>query len=289
MQRENKMNFDTDEISSLLKQALAEDIGAGDVTSQLAGAEGKLAEALYIMKESAIVCGLPLVERLCRLHDEKLDVTLLKHDGDRADEGTHLVRVRGDAASILAVERVSLNFLQRLSGIAALTRRFVDAAAPHAAKIMDTRKTTPTLRSLEKYAVRTGGGENHRSGLYDQVLLKDNHLAVSSGETIRELVGAIRRKTKLTIEVEIDTLEQFEDALRAKPDIILLDNMSVDNMVQAVERLRKEKTTIALEASGGITLDNVAAIAATGVDRISIGALTHSARACNISVDIKLL
>jgi nicotinate-nucleotide pyrophosphorylase (carboxylating) len=218
----------------------------------------------------------------------------LLEDGARLKPGTALARVRGSMSTILSTERVILNFLQRLSGVASLTRRYVDVVADLPCRILDTRKTTPGWRLLEKYAVRCGGGHNHRMGLFDGVMLKDNHLAAlgtpRSGQgkgTITEAVRAVRQKYAATVplEVEVDTLEQLNEVLACGPDIVLLDNMTPENLREAVRRRNQVAPGVLLEASGGINLNTLRGIAETGVDRISIGALTHSAPALDIGLD----
>jgi nicotinate-nucleotide pyrophosphorylase (carboxylating) len=229
---------------------------------------------------------------VCAAVDPALNFQPLVQDGTRVKRGDRVAAVRGPMRSLLTAERTALNFLQRLSGVATLTRRYVDAIAGLPCQILDTRKTTPGWRLLEKYAVYRGGGHNHRLGLYDGVLIKDNHLAALTGEgsPITRAVKAAREKLgeSVPIEVEVDSLDQLEKAAEAGADLILLDNMSLDQLAAAV-RWRKQKWLlfggVQLEASGGVTLDTVRAIAETGVDRISVGALTHSAPALDIALD----
>ncbi|MCS7338066.1 MAG: carboxylating nicotinate-nucleotide diphosphorylase, partial [Verrucomicrobiae bacterium] len=219
---------------------------------------------------------------------DRVEVIRLVRDGQRVQTGASLLRVRGPARALLGAERVALNFVQRMSGIATLTAQFVDAVQGTGAKITDTRKTTPGLRALEKYAVRCGGGHNHRLGLFDMVLIKDNHLAVLKDAEPNPIAAAVARaradKPSGEFEFEFETLEQVEQALEAGADIILLDNMNVLQLRLAVQRARGKART---EASGGITLANVRAVAETGVDFISIGALTHSARAVDVALDLE--
>jgi nicotinate-nucleotide pyrophosphorylase (carboxylating) len=212
-------------------------------------------------------------------------------DGDSIPPGSLLMNVRGPARAILSAERVALNFVQRLSGIATLTRKFVDAVAGTKAKIIDTRKTTPGWRQLEKYAVVCGGGTNHRFGLFDMVLIKDNHLAALKNERPNAIAAAVERARlvypTLRVEVEADTLEQVRQALDARADIILLDNMSIEDLRAAVKMAKPVEDTVKFEASGGVNLSTVRGIAETGVDFISVGAITHSARAVDIGLDFK--
>jgi nicotinate-nucleotide pyrophosphorylase (carboxylating) len=226
---------------------------------------------------------------VCAAVDSKLAFAEKAQNGDAVESGRELAAVRGSLRSILATERIALNFLQRLSGIATLTRKYVDAVAGFRAKILDTRKTTPGWRLLEKYAVRCGGGTNHRMGLYDGILIKDNHLAGLGGD-LRKAVKTAREfpgNQGQPVEVEVDSIEQLEIALAAGADIVLLDNMSLDQLRAAVARRNAVAPNVLLEASGGVTLATVRNIAATGVDRISVGALTHSAPALDIALDYR--
>jgi nicotinate-nucleotide pyrophosphorylase (carboxylating) len=224
---------------------------------------------------------------VCSSYDLALEFIPKVPDGSPVEPGTMLATIEGSLQSVLASERIALNFLQRLSGVATLTRKFVDAVAGTQAKILDTRKTTPGWRLLEKYAVRCGGGMNHRVGLYGGVLIKDNHLAGLGGDLKRavETARAYPGNAGLPVEVEVDTLAQLEIALGVKVDIVLLDNMNLDQLRAAVARRNAVAPTTQLEASGGVNLESVKAIAATGVDRISVGALTHSAQALDIGLD----
>ncbi len=267
---------------------MAEDIGDGDVTTLATVTDSLNATAVMVAREPMVVCGLPLAEAAFKEVSRKIDVEHLAKDGARAGRGDVLLRMRGPAGAMLTAERVALNFVQRLSGIASLTARFVDATAGTKAKILDTRKTTPGLRQLEKYAVACGGGTNHRGGLFDRVLIKDNHLAALRLEPPNAIEAAVRRARekypKLLVEVEADTLEQVEQALFAKADVILLDNMSVEELRSAVWLVNGKTLT---EASGGVSLATVKEIASTGVDFISVGALTHSARAADVALDFQ--
>ncbi|MFL6501548.1 MAG: carboxylating nicotinate-nucleotide diphosphorylase [Candidatus Udaeobacter sp.] len=266
--------------------ALREDIGKGDVTTDFFVSEGLHASGRIVAHESAVVAGTGTAAQVFRTIDPATDVQIVRPDGDAVAAGEIVIEVRGLARSILKAERVALNFLQRLCGIATLTRQFVDAVGNHPAKILDTRKTTPGLRALEKAAVVAGGGVNHRSGLFDMVLVKDNHLAALGG--LAGFADQIRRLRKerpdVRIEVEADDLEQARAFVEIDGiDVILLDNMEP---AQIREALALRRNSIKFEASGGITLKNVRRIAATGVDYISIGALTNSARAVDLGLEM---
>jgi nicotinate-nucleotide pyrophosphorylase (carboxylating) len=272
----------------LIDLALAEDLGpTGDRTSLATIPATTQATAAFVARNSGILAGLPVAAMVVHAIDPTLTFTVIVHDGTLVAPASSLATVSGSLRSILAAERVALNFLQRLSGVATLTRKFVDAASVSRAKILDTRKTTPGWRLLEKYAVRMGGGTNHRLGLYDGILIKDNHLAGLGGD-IRKAIESARTypgNEVLPVEVEVDTLEQLENALAVHADIVLLDNMTSDQMRAAVARRDAVAPSVLLEASGGVSLNTVEAIAATGVDRISVGALTHSAPALDIAMD----
>lgn len=275
-----------EEILPLIRQALAEDVGPGDVTSMATVPEMARASARMVAREPLVVAGLLLAETTFREVAPTLQITTAARDGDRLDTGQTLLTVSGTARGILTAERVALNFVQRLSGIATLTAQFVTAIEHTRTRILDTRKTTPGLRRLEKYAVRCGGGHNHRFGLYDRVLIKDNHLAALADARPNPVAAAVKRARsaypELLVEVEADTLDQVSDALAAGADIILLDNMTPQELKEAVRRVAGQAQT---EASGGVNLQTVRSIAATGVDFISVGALTHSARAVDIALD----
>lgn len=272
----------------LVELALAEDLGTdGDRTSLALIPAGQPGRAAFVARTEGVVAGLPAAVLVCAAVDSALVFTPVCPDGSPLARGTVLATVAGPLRAILAAERTALNFLQRLSGVASLTRRYVEAAAGTRAAVLDTRKTTPGWRLLEKYAVRMGGGTNHRLGLYDGVLIKDNHLAGLGGDVRRavELARAAPGNGGLPVEVEVDTLDQLEHALAARADIVLLDNMTPDQMRAAVAQRNAVSPGTRLEASGGITLDTIAAVAAAGVDRISVGALTHSAPALDIGLD----
>ena len=266
--------------------ALREDIGDGDVTTDFFVSKDQQATARIIARERALVAGTDAAAEVFRRVDSALDIAVLRKDGSEANTGDSVIELRGQARSILKAERVALNFLQRLSGIATLTRKFVDAAANDHVKILDTRKTTPGLRALEKAAVVAGGGANHRFGLFDMVLLKDNHLAANAGfDAFAKAVRKFREaRPNVQIEVEADALEQVRAFLQIDGiDVILLDNMKA---AQIREAIALGKNKVKFEASGGVTLKNIRQIAATGVDYISIGALTHSPRAIDFSLEL---
>ena len=273
-------------IEAVVAQALAEDIGHGDLTTQTAIPAAVQSTAHIVTREAGVVAGLPVVIAVFHQLDPRLKVLLHVDDGATVAAGTKLATVVGSARSILSGERVALNLLQRLSGIATMTAQYVAAVANTKAKILDTRKTTPGLRALEKYAVRVGGGYNHRFGLYDGVMLKDNHLAILAAQGI-DLVSAIKQVRQhlgpmVQIEVEVESVDAAIAAAEAGADLILLDNMPLDQLRLAVQAIAGRAKT---EASGGVTLHTVRAIAETGVDYISVGALTHSVRALDIGLD----
>ena len=274
-------------LQALARAALAEDVGSGDATTQAVVPPALEVTAFLNTREACVCAGLNVAEAVFRELDPACVFTPLVADGDRCPAGANLARLHGQARAILTGERTALNFLQRLSGTATLTRRFVDAVGRHRARILDTRKTTPGLRALEKYAVLIGGGDNHRMGLYDRIMIKDNHRMLASIEGpggIHRAVEACRRQfPRLAVEVEADTLEDVQEALDARADFILLDNMDDELIREAVGLVDGRAQT---EASGGMTLDRIPAVAAAGVDFISVGALTHSAPAIDIGLDI---
>ncbi len=266
--------------------ALQEDIGGGDITTEFFVPDSLHATGRIIARENAVVAGSGVASEVFRQVDPSTDTQIIRGDGAEAALGDVIIEVRGLARSILKAERVALNFLQRLCGIATLTRQFVDAIGDHPAKILDTRKTTPGLRAMEKAAVVAGGGRNHRFGLYDMVLVKDNHLTTFEGlSSFAERIRQLRQeRPKIRIEVEADDLEQVRAFVEVDGiDVILLDNMTPAQIREAIT-LRKDN--IEFEASGGITLKNVNRIAATGVDYISVGSLTHGARAIDICLEM---
>ena len=272
-------------IESLVRTALAEDVGAGDITTEVSVPVELLGTATIIAKEPCVVAGLVLVEAEFREFDGKTQP--LVHDGDVVATGQRVCEISGPARAILTGERTALNFLQQLSGIATLTRQFVEIVAGTKAQILDTRKTTPTLRVLEKYAVAAGGGTNHRMGLFDVAMFKDNHRVILArlGPTAlaQAVVEVRRRQANIPVVIEADTLADVEMALAAGANHILLDNMSLDELREAVRLVAGRAK---LEASGGVRLATVRAIAETGVDYISVGALTHSARAVDFSLEM---
>ena len=270
----------------LIGLALAEDIGSGDVTAKYFTVDMRRASAVIIAKEACCLAGIGACAEVFSRVDGSLRVTILEKDGATLKPGDPVLRVEGLAASILTAERTSLNFLQRLSGVATMAKKYVEAVRGTGAEILDTRKTTPGFRLLEKAAVAAAGATNHRIGLYDMVMVKDNHLA--AGTTLEDLQSAIHRakaaNPALRIEIEADTVAQAKDFFQIEGvDVVLLDNMPPDSLREAVA-LRPPH--IRLEASGGITLDNIRAVAKTGVDYISIGAITHSARAVDFSLEL---
>lgn len=265
----------------MLAAALGEDLGRGDVTTRLTVPEGRTGKAFLTAKQDAVIAGLDLVAPVFELAGGGVTVRLEAGDGDQVRAGRVLARMEGSARALLMGERVALNFLQQLSGVATRTRSFVDAVVGTRARITDTRKTVPGLRVLQKYAVRVGGGSNHRSGLDDGILIKDNHIAAAGGLEAAVRLAKSGAPHGLKVEVECETLTQVDEALTAGADIILLDNMSVDEMRQAVRQIGGRAL---VEASGGIVLANVRTVAETGVDLISVGGLTHSAPAVDISM-----
>ncbi len=274
------------DMDSLIRAALEEDVGTGDVTTLATIPEGMVMQAAMVARKPLVVAGLPVVERVYESLDPAVSLEHLAADGQAIKAGEVLLRVRGPARPILSGERVALNFIQRLSGIATLTAQYVAEVAGTKARILDTRKTTPGWRRLEKYAVRCGGGQNHRFGLFDMVLIKDNHLAALGHERPNPVAAAVQRARQqypgLKVEVEADTLAQAVQAVQAGADIILLDNMTPEQLREAAGRVGKRALT---EASGGVNLGTVRAIALSGVDYISVGALTHSAVAVDIGLD----
>jgi len=276
------------EIRRAVRAALAEDLGGGDATTQATVPPGAKSVALMRAREPLTVAGIQFAEIAFRELSPKIKIKKLVRDGRRVKAGGTLLKISGSSRAILSAERVALNFVQRLSGVATATAQFVDAVKGTRAKILDTRKTTPGWRRFEKYAVACGGGKNHRVGLFDMVLIKDNHLVALQNEKPNAIAAAVARARgkfpKLKVEVEADTLEQVAQATAAGADIILLDNMTPAQLRSAVKIIRGRAQT---EASGGVNLKTVHAIAATGVDFISVGAVTHSARAVDIGLDFE--
>jgi nicotinate-nucleotide pyrophosphorylase (carboxylating) len=267
----------------LLERALEEDLGPGDVTSAPLVSPERRGRARIEARAPLVACGLPVAAAVFRALDPEVAFTARGAEGDRLGPGDLLAELRGRLLALLAAERTALNFLYRLCGIATLTRRFVDAVAGTGVHVLDTRKTVPGWRVLDKYAVAVGGGMNHRAGLYDGILVKDNHVAVAGG--VGAAVKAIRAAAPphLRIQVEVESEEQAEEALAAGADLLLLDNRSVEELRRFARRFRDR---VQLEATGGITLENVRAVAESGVHRISVGALTHSAPGADVSLEI---
>ncbi len=274
-----------DRTELLIWLALQEDLGHGDVTTQATVAAGRPGTAVVFGREPFVLSGSQPFRKVFDLIDPAVQVASLFRDGDRIDANVPVFRLEGAMPSLLTGERLALNLLQRLSGIATLTRQMTDAISGTSCRLLDTRKTTPLWRALEKQAVRHGGGTNHRFGLYDGVLIKDNHIAAVGG--VREAVRRARQHVAhvLKVEVEVETLQDLEVALEAGADVVLLDNFSLEDLKAAVALTAGR---CLLEASGGVTLDRVRAIAETGVDYISCGALTHSARAIDVSMEFTL-
>jgi len=311
VKKDLKLKLDLAKVKGLVKLALQEDLGRpachrlwlrpmagrGDVTTKSTITEGKMARGIIASKANGIIAGLGVAELVFKLAGGrgKVEFKPKDQDGGEVNIGDTIAEVYGNARAILVGERTALNFLEHLSGIATLTRRFVEAVHRQI-PIFDTRKTTPALRYLEKYAVRCGGGQNHRMGLYDAVLIKDNHIKLQGSQDgkIKTAVASARRKAPggMTIEVEARNLKQVEEAIEAGADIIMLDNMGLETIKEAVKLIQSSKSKVQnlpkIEVSGGITLNNVNAIARAGVDLISVGALTHSAPALDMSLDIEM-
>jgi len=292
------MQLDRDRVLPIIKAALKEDIGKGDITTSALVDKFLSSRAVITAKEDCVVCGLKIAEWAMAEIDYSVRFKPNCNDGDFVGNGKELAFLEGHTNSILRAERTMLNFLSLLSGIATRTKTFVDKVKPYGVKIMDTRKTFPLLRYLEKYAVASGGGSNHRMGLYDQVLIKDNHIRCSSfvvrnslkskNVPLKSLVEMARKKNirDTVIEIEVTNPAEFEDALKGEPDIIMLDNMSPPDVKACVEIRRMSKIKALIEVSGGINLDNIGRYADTGIDMISIGALTHSVKSIDLSLEI---
>ncbi len=274
-------NFSIDE---MIKRALEEDIGTGDITTMSTVSEDKTIEGIFIAKEDGIICGLPIVQRVFEILDEFIEIEFHIKEGDTVKKDDLIAKISGSARNILTGERVALNYLQKLSGIATRTNIAVKQIEGTKAAIADTRKTTPGLRMIEKYAVRTGGGSNHRFNLSDGILIKDNH--ISAAEGIGKAITSARKMAPhtLKIEVEVENFEQIEEALKFKADIIMLDNMNLEQMAKAVKLIRGKAL---VEASGNMGDKDLMSVAKTGVDIISIGALTHTVKALDISLRFK--
>ena len=274
--------LDAGEYREIVRRALAEDLGWGDATTEAVIGRDQQARGVILAKETCVVAGLDIACEAFRQLDPGVVITVNRNDGERCDVGEVVVAVRGSARALLTAERTALNFLQRLCGIATLTRRFVDLAGGQLL-VLDTRKTTPLLRSIEKYAVRAGGGTNHRDGLDDGILIKDNHIRLAGGvlDAVRRMREANR---EMPTEVEVETLDQVAEALEGGADILLLDNMSTADVKAAVQRCSGRAK---VEVSGGITAERIPELVATGVDYVSVGALTHSAQAIDLSFELE--
>jgi nicotinate-nucleotide pyrophosphorylase (carboxylating) len=273
-------------VRQFLEAALSEDIGPGDITSLHTVAPDAQTRAVIIAKESLVVAGITFSAEVFRILDSKITIDLLVNEGDEVSPGRKLLTLKGRTVNILAGERLALNILQRLSGIATLTRKFVKELEGSGVTLLDTRKTTPCMRFMEKHAVRMGGGKNHRFGLFDGVLIKDNHISAAGG--IREAIRRVRENVHhlMKIEVEVGNLEELEAAVEEGADIVMLDNFKPGEIRQAVEMVINSGQRPAIEVSGGITLQNIKDYAIEGVDFISTGSITHSARAVDISLEL---
>jgi len=271
-------------VKKVIRRAVEEDIWVGDITTDNIIEKNKMGKGVIVVKEKAVIAGLKVAELVFREIDSDLKFEHVKNDGELVNEGDKIAVVQGDIRSILKGERLALNFLQRMSGIATKTRKYVDEISEYDVRVVDTRKTTPTLRYFEKKAVRAGGGYNHRMGLYDGVLIKDNHIksAGSIGEAIEKAKEKIPHTIK--IEVEVESIKGVKEALEKEADIIMLDNMSSEEMKRSVKMIGDRAIS---EASGGITLENIEEVAKTGVDIISVGALTHQIESIDIGLNLK--
>jgi nicotinate-nucleotide pyrophosphorylase (carboxylating) len=295
-----KPTLDWNAVDRIIELALEEDVGAGDVTTETLVPADSRGVAELVAREPGVLAGMPVARRLLRRFDPKILLRKALEDGATLEKGAVIAELHGPARSMLTIERTLLNFLQRLSGIASLTARYVATVEGTGASILDTRKTLPGWRGLSKYAVAVGGGRNHRMGLYDQVMVKDNHVAavgdargtpVTPAEAMQVLIAQLpkdARRRGLRIEVETETVQQAVDAASGG-DIVMLDNMPPPKMRQAVAAIREARPDCIIEASGGITLRNVRRVAEAGVDWISVGALTHSAAALDIALDFRLV
>jgi nicotinate-nucleotide pyrophosphorylase (carboxylating) len=278
-----RMALSPDPYRDLVARALAEDVGSGDITTEATVPPGARARGVLLAKSRLVVAGLDVSRAVFEAVDAASALVARVGDGAACEPGTVIGEVTGRAASLLTAERVALNFLQRLSGVATLTRRFVEAAGGRIT-VLDTRKTTPLMRTLEKYAVRVGGGTNHRVGLYDAFLIKDNHIRLAGGIG-RAVARARAFRPGLAVEVEAQSLAQVDEALAAGVDVLLVDNLALDDAREAVERARGRAR---VEISGGVTLDRIPELASTGADSVSVGALTHSAPAADISLELEI-
>jgi nicotinate-nucleotide pyrophosphorylase (carboxylating) len=272
-------------LKKILQLALQEDVGPGDITTQTVIQGQKSGEAVIVSKEPGVLAGGEVAREFFKLLEPEIKVVQLLKDGDRFTTGTTLLNIQGKLSSILTGERTALNFLQRLSGIATLTSEFVECVKHTRAKILDTRKTTPGLRELEKYAVRCGGGENHRAGLWDMALIKDNHIKAAGG--VKEAISRFKLPDPgFQIEVEVKTLQELRDAIGCQIDRVMLDNMTLQEIRTAVAECRSKNATCKIEVSGGVRLKDVGELAETDVDYISVGALTHSAPSIDMNLTV---
>ena len=283
------MELDTGLIYSYASDFLKEDLGRGDITTQAVVRPGAKARGVFLAKQDLILCGLEFAEAVFAVMDGGIQLESRAYDGEALKAGTSFARIEGPASVLLAGERTALNLMQRMSGIANMTRAFVDKIAGTQAQIVDTRKTAPGLRSIEKYAVSIGGGRNHRFGLDDGILIKDNHIALAGG--VRRAIELARSNAShlMKIEVEVTTAAGAEEAVRAGAEIVMLDNMQPDSIRESVQLIKGISPETLIEASGGVTLENVQEIAEAGVDLISVGAITHSAGAADISMKVSPL
>ncbi|HPL82646.1 MAG TPA: carboxylating nicotinate-nucleotide diphosphorylase [Candidatus Omnitrophota bacterium] len=280
------LTLNREKLDYIVRHSLIEDIGRGDITTQLTIPKEKEIKAEIKTKEECIVCGIEVAEKVFKTVDDSIKFEALAKDGRAVKSGKAIAKISGKAANILTAERVALNLLSLLSGIATTTRRYVEHIEPYKTKITDTRKTLPGLRDLQKYAVRVGGGHNHRMGLDEMILIKDNHIKVTEGY---EKLPSVPKGFK--IEVEVQNLDEFKHALYFKPDVIMLDNMKIEDIAEAVKirnntEFKSHHPPTKLEASGGVDFDSVKKIAAAGVDIISIGALTHSVKAIDMHLEV---
>jgi len=281
-------------LQDLIRNALKEDIGSGDITTEFLVPKNEVIKAAIILKEKATVAGLEIARKVFKAVNKDIRFEAVSADGSQEKPGKIIAKIQGQAGSILSGERTALNFLSHLSGVATVTRSFVDEVKPYKAKIMDTRKTTPGLRELEKYAVALGGGYNHRMGLWDAVLVKDNHIAVlkagARGINIKDIARLVKEKKPkgMKTDIEVRNLKEFQEVLEIPPDIIMLDNMDISQIKKAVAMrdAQPSRKNVKIEVSGGVRLSNIKAIARAGVDMISIGALTHSAKAVDMSLEV---
>jgi nicotinate-nucleotide pyrophosphorylase (carboxylating) len=283
---EKRPQLNPEKLDSIVRHALIEDIGKGDITTELTIPKDKEIKTALIAKEECIICGLPVAEKAFKIVDNNIKFEPLAKEGQSVKSGKVIAKISGKASGILAAERVALNLLSMLSAVATKTREYVKHIEPYKVKITDTRKTIPGLRELQKYAVRIGGGHNHRMGLDEMILIKDNHIKVTEGyDRLPSVPGGFK------IEVEVQNLDEFRHALRFKPDVIMLDNMSIKDIKEAVKirnntEFKSHHPPTKLEASGGVDFKSIRDIAACGVDIISIGALTHSVKAVDISLEV---